>query len=252
MKCSETRELINAYIDQELDLVHSLDIEKHMAECPACTITYKNLGALRLAINTDSLYYHPPADYQKRIQKKVLKKNRAEAIQSFLSRNLVGVGTFALVASLIILVFIPALSDFSSDNRLTDEIVSSHIRSLMADHQTDVTTSDRHTVKPWFNGKLDFSPEVQDFADRGYALVGGRLDYLDERAVASLVYRHKRHLINLYIWPSDDAAEVKMKYKFERGYNLINWSKAGMTYWAVSDINSQELEQFAKLLQDQT
>jgi anti-sigma factor RsiW len=121
----------------------------------------------------------------------------------------------------------------------------------MADHQTDVTTSDRHTVKPWFNGKLDFSPEVEDFADQGFPLVGGRLDYLNNRAVASLIYRHRRHLINLYIWPSNDGSEAKMKHESERGYNLINWTKAGMTYWAVSDLNSNELQEFAMLIQNQ-
>jgi len=238
-------------MDQELDLVHSLEIEKHIRECSACAIGYKNLAGLRSAINTNSLYYYPPADFQKRIRKEVLKKNRAQALQSFISQHLAGIGTFALATGLLVLVIIPALSGYYSDNRLTDELVSSHIRSLMADHQTDVTTSDRHTVKPWFNGKLDYSPEVEDFADRGFPLVGGRLDYINNRAVASLVYRHKKHLINLYIWPVKDGADVKMKERSEKGYNMIYWNKSGMIYWAISDLNSQELREFVKLLQDQ-
>ena len=121
----------------------------------------------------------------------------------------------------------------------------------MVDHQTDVTTSDRHTVKPWFNGKLDYSPEVEDFADQSFPLVGGRLDYINNRTVASLVYRHKKHLINLYIWPSKDGADGKVKERSEKGYNMIDWNKSGMTYWAISDLNGQELREFVNLIRDQ-
>ncbi|MFI5323712.1 MAG: anti-sigma factor family protein [Thermodesulfobacteriota bacterium] len=251
MTCSEIRELIYAYIDGELDLVHSLDIEKHIGKCSACTTTFKNLEVLRSAINTDSLYYSPPYGFQNMILKGVLKKDKAEAIKSYLSSHLVGIGTFAIIAALIILVFIPTLSDVSSDNLLMNEIITSHVRSLMADHLTDVTTSDRHTVKPWFNGKLDFSPQVQDFADHGFTLVGGRLDYLNDRAVASLVYRHKLHLINLYIWPSEGGIDIRVKSRSKKGYNLINWDKSGMTYWAISDLNNIELQEFVKLIQNQ-
>lgn len=251
MKCSEIRELIYAYMDGELDLVHSLDIEKHIGKCSECTTTFKNLETLRSAVNTDSLYYDPPGGFQKQILKGVLKENRAEARPPFLARHLLGIGTFAIIATLIILAIIPSLPGVSSDKLLMDEIVTSHVRSLMADHLTDVTTSDRHTVKPWFNGKLDYSPQVEDLADHGFTLIGGRLDYLNNRAVAALVYRHNRHFINLYIWPSEGGTDIRMKSRFEKGYNLIDWDKSGMTFWAVSDINSIELQEFVKLMQNQ-
>ena len=252
MTCSETRELIYAYIDGELDLVHSIDIEKHIGECSECKITFRNLEALRSAVNTDSLYYYPPDDFQQLVLKGALKKNKFEAIKSYLSSHLAGIGTFAIIAALLILVFIPTLSEISSNNVLMNEIVSNHIRSLMADHQTDVTTSDRHTVKPWFSDKLDFSPQVEDFTEHGFILVGGRLDYLNNRTVASLVYRHTRHIINLYIWPSKYGNDMKTKYRFEKGYNLFNWIKSGMAYWAISDLNSTELQEFVKLVQNES
>jgi len=125
-------------------------------------------------------------------------------------------------------------------------VLSDHIRSLMGEHLLDVPSTDQHTVKPWFNGKLDFSPEVKDFAAEGFPLVGGRLDYLMNRNVAALVYRRRQHVINLFTWPSDSPAVVEDHFS-RNGYNVVRWTHGGMTYWAVSDLNLNELEQFRDL-----
>jgi anti-sigma factor RsiW len=121
----------------------------------------------------------------------------------------------------------------------------------MADHLTDVPSSDQHTVKPWFNGKLDFSPTVKDLREHGFSLNGGRVDYIGNRPVAALVYQCRQHSINLFVWPSASAPAVNEKAEERQGYNLIRWSNGGMTYWAISDLNLVELQQFAQLIREQ-
>lgn len=130
---------------------------------------------------------------------------------------------------------------------LPDQVVDDHVRSLMAGHLIDVASSDQHTVKPWFTGKLDVAPSVGDFADRGFALVGGRLDYLSGRAVPALVYRHNEHIINMFVLP-DSGNDAAPRHMALRGYALLNWTKAGLAYWAVCDMDAPELERLASLV----
>jgi anti-sigma factor RsiW len=132
-------------------------------------------------------------------------------------------------------------------DELTNEVVASHVRSLMASHLMDVASTDQHTVKPWFNGKVDFSPPVSDFTEQGYPLVGGRLDYLEHRTVAALVYRRHAHPINLFVWP-DGGADDKESMTSEQGYHVVQWRRNGMRFAAVSDVNSEELNVFADLV----
>lgn len=131
---------------------------------------------------------------------------------------------------------------------MTSEVASAHIRSLQAKHVVDVVSSDRHEVKPWFNGKLDFSPPTPDLENEGFPLVGGRLDYLDGRPVAALVYRRREHLINLFVWPDAGTESGDIRRETRQGYHLVHWSKAGMNHWLVSDLNPAELNELAQRL----
>ncbi len=250
MDCNETQNRLHGYIDGELDPDRCLEIETHLAACAACARSAENIRTLRKALHSDALYYQAPADLQRRVLASVRKAERADSSpRSALWRQL----RFAAVpACLLLIAFIGwrlmrVRSLASPEDFLVQEVVSEHIRSLMPNHLMDVASSDKHTVKPWFNGKLDFVPPVEDFAAQGFPLVGGRLDYLDNQPVAALVYRHRRHIINLFVWPLPQRAEPAALTR--RGYSVLRWTQAGNTFWAVSDLNRNDLDQFARLVQ---
>lgn len=247
MNCEETQELVDAYVDRELDLVKGLELERHLSECDACSKRQATLLALRSAVS--SVYHTPPAWLQKRVTSRIRKVSKREAmarVPRVMAWRWIGVAaSVALV--LVVSWSVVRLSVHPSPGEvLAREVVSNHVRSLMVDHIADVPSSDQHTVKPWFNGKLDFSPPVIDLDEQGFALVGGRLDYLDSRTVAALVYRRNKHVINLFIWPTD-ASDTAAQTETHQGYNVIHWCQTHMSYWAVSDLNANELREFAQL-----
>jgi len=246
LSCHEKQNLIGAYLDGELDLVRNLEIEQHLQSCSSCSRAFENQKALRSAMTTGSLYYRSPAGLQKRVMSAVRKENRPEPIPWFKQWRWLGVGASLASAALLALILVPVLTRPSADEVLARDTISAHVRSLMASHLTDVSSSDQHTVKPWFNGKLDFSPPVTDLTDHGFPLVGGRLEYIADRPVAALVYRRKQHFLNLFVWPAkqDEAPKTETR----QGYHLTHWAKSGMTYWAVSDLNEAELQEFARLI----
>jgi anti-sigma factor RsiW len=244
MDCELTRELIHPYADRELDLVKSLELEGHLSNCAECAERYENLQALRGAIG--GLYHEAPTHLQKRIATAVRNANKGERRSQLFSWRLISAVASAIVIVILSWSLIQLLSGRSASEMLAREVVASHVRSLMADHLADVASSDQHTVKPWFSGKLDFSPPVKDLASEGFPLVGGRLDYLNNRPVAALVYQRRQHYINCFVWPSD--ANESEKQSSQQGYNLINWARSGMSHWIVSDLNASELRDFAELI----
>src|SRR5262245_15284944 len=251
MNCKDAQSLIDGYVDGELDLVKNLDIEKHLQECPLCAQGYKDQQSLRNAIKNGPFYFKPPAELRGRIQQSLRTAAKAEARSRVLPWRWLSVAAPVAAAAVVVLALVPLLRGPSADELLTREVVASHIRSLMANHLADVPSSDEHTVKPWFNGKLDFAPPVADLADNGFPLVGGRLDYLNQKPVAALIYRRQKHFINLFVWPSSGGSESATQSVTRQGYHVLHWTRSGMTYWAVSDLEANQLREFSQLIQNQ-
>lgn len=254
MNCHDLQNLIDGYLDGELDLVRNLEIEQHLQECSACMQLYKNRQTVQAAIRTDALYQQAPAHLQKRLQSALRQANRPKSILRMTSLRLLGVAAVLLIVIAGGLVFINTLTAPSVNEPLVQAVLSSHIRSLMVNHLVDVQSTDQHTVKPWFDGKLDYAPPVVDLAQQGFPLIGGRLDYLDDRPVAALVYKQRNHFINLFIWPANSTPvpDDKVTTVTRQGYHLTTWTKSGTTYWAVSDLEVGELQNFVHLIQRST
>jgi anti-sigma factor RsiW len=244
MTCRETKNLLNAYVDGELDSAGSLGVEKHVQGCASCLTDVENLHALASEIENGGLRFTAPQRLKTNVQAAISEANPAP------TRSIFNWRWASAVAAAVLIVFVSMQWLRPSQEMLVNEIISSHVRSMMANHITDVASSDRHTVKPWFGGKLDYSPPVKDLTEQGFRLVGGRLDYVDSRPVAALVYQRSQHLINLFVWPSNNTVTKQEGQLTRQGYNLIHWTQSGMSYWLVSELNLAELGECARLLKE--
>ncbi len=248
MNCQEIETLKHAYADRELDLVRTTEIEHHLSDCRACSQAYANIRALGSALQSADLYFQAPAQLKRRIRASLPNEATSSPTRPFDWWQWLKWGIPVAGTALIAFLLATGLTRPSTDERLAQEVTASHVRSLMAAHLTDVASSDQHTVKPWFDGKIDFAPPVKDLAAQGFPLVGGRLDYLQNRQVAALIYQRQKHLVNLFIWPAPRSSNTTEKSAVRQGYNLIHWNGSGMTFWAVSDLNAAELREFAELI----
>jgi anti-sigma factor RsiW len=241
------RQLLPAYVDDELGLAEALDVERHIAHCPECARDCTEQRSVRQLLKRHAHYAHAPAHLAGRIAQALPpdQPRPAPATRRRASWLSMGLALASLCLATLGGGYFLGLS--SGAQPVAEEVVSSHIRSLQLDHLLDVASSDRHTVKPWFNGKLDFSPPVVDLAPQGFPLAGGRLDALDGRPVAVLVFHHDRHPINVYIWPAP-GPDAPPRLQQERGYHLLQWTEGKMRYWAISDLASAELMSFAEAL----
>jgi len=244
MNCHEIHPLLHAYVDSELDLMPSLEVDRHLKSCAACAAMKRSLESLRANLRNADLAYRAPESLRARLRKSVAAETEEKPhrvsrpwLWQLIALGSLGFAVFALMLQ-------PA--GISSHDRLADEAISDHVRSLMAGHLMDVASTDQHTVKPWFNGKIDFAPEVKDFAAQGFPLVGGRLDYLEGQTVAALVYQRNKHTINAFVWPAKTASPNSVQE--HRGYTVINRDINGLHYCIVSDLNGKELQEFANLL----
>jgi anti-sigma factor RsiW len=249
MTCDEAQILLHALLDNELDASHAREVETHIATCPRCTAEFAAYRQMREAIAKADLRYTAPARLRQRLDAALPKPAAAPSnVTSLASRRSVlrgfalGSAVSAMAATLLVAVVLRQ----DDQQTIESEIVSSHLRSLQPGHLIDVASSSQHTVKPWFNGKLDVSPPVIDLTAQGFTLIGGRLDYVDARAIGAVVYKRRAHVINLFVAQTPNVARKAAKIETVQGFNIRRWSDRGLNYWAVSDIGADELSEFGE------
>jgi len=248
MNHDEVLRLLGAYLDGELDLPKCVEIEEHVAGCEACRERMEAEAELIGTVREEAPRFEAPAFLETRIRAMVREAAGETTVRKWMAFPWLWSG-LAVAAVAVVLMFgyfrAPGLPGIVRD------AVADHVRSLQVNHLMDVASTDQHTVKPWFAGKLNYSPQVIDLTTSGYPLVGGRLDVLDGQNVAAIIYGRRKHFINLFIWPASGSGLPSRPYTLN-GYHVLGWTKGGMNYLAVSELGEQEFEDFAKLIQEQT
>jgi len=273
VNCEEIKNLMDAYLDGELDPITSQKVEQHLRDCPKCEQAYEVETAMAHAIGKAAPYYKAPLELRERIQVSLretigastsrgaagggsLPVRRPEAVGRSvffdMPWNWLAVAAAIVLAAIVASSFLPRLRQGGADQFLATQLIASHVRSLMASHLTDVASSDQHTVKPWLDVKLDFAAPVVDLSGDGFPLIGGRLDYLDNRPVAALVYGRRKHFINLFVWPATSDEAKAPKTITREGYQLLHWADSDFNYWAVSDVNINDLQLFKQQFETRT
>lgn len=243
LTCQEASVLLHALLDGELDAGHAREVEAHVASCARCAAELAQYRDMRQAMAGANLRFAAPDTLRRRIEAAIsvpVVRARMPSRRSLLQGFAFGTALSAAAAAGV--VFMVVRSD--QDQRLLDDVVSAHLRSLQADHLTDVPSSDQHAVKPWFNGRLDVAPPVIDLTAQGFTLLGGRLDYIDGKAVAAIVYRRRVHVINLFVAAAASAGHVAARSETVQGFNTQRWADQGLRFIAISDLSDEELLEF--------
>jgi len=241
MTCDEAEILLHALIDGELDAGHAREVENHIKDCPRCAAELAAYREMSKAVAGADLRFASPLGLRRRIEAS-LPQTKVPSRRAVLRGFAMGSAASAIAATGLVAVILRN----DDAQRIEAEVVSAHLRSLQAGHLTDVLSTDQHTVKPWFNGKLEVSPPVVDLTAQGFTLIGGRLDYVDARAIAAIVYRRRAHVINLFVAQTASTERQPAKLDTIQGFNIRRWSDAGLNYWAVSDLAKDELAEFGE------
>jgi len=242
--CADQVLLLGGIIDGELDAANTALLEAHVARCEGCREELERLQAVRTLLGSEGVRHSAPEILTQRIAdlpELSSTVGKRQVLPGWLAPGVAG----ALAASLAMMLFVPAPEQAGIDQ----QVVSSHVRSLQPGHLMDVETSNQHVVKPWFNGKIDFSPPVPELADQGFPLAGGRLDSIEGKTVAAIVYRRRLHTVNLFVWPAKPGGG---RTAAEDGFELAEWSDRGLRFVAVSDIPAPELQQFERAFRSKT
>ena len=242
--CADQELLLGGLVDGELDAAHTAMVEAHVARCDGCREELEQLEGLRRLLKTDGVRHYAPDALRSRIANLPELRPRAaneNRLPAWLAPGLAG----AVAASLALVTFLPT----ASSSVVEEQLVSSHVRSLQPGHLTDVQTTSQHIVKPWFNGRIDFAPPVPELANVGFPLAGGRLDSINGKTVAAIVYHRRLHTVNLFVWRDDGSLE---KATVEDGFAINEWSSGGLRFAAVSDLGPGELKLFRQEFQRAT
>jgi anti-sigma factor RsiW len=247
MTCREAGPLLHARLDNELDMAGSASIDLHLSDCRACAAQYAAIENLHQEIAAADLAYAPGALFERNLTARFLEEKKS--LFRFWSRSWLNASVLAAAAMgvVMLIVSIPMLRNGREADAAGAEILDSHLRSLQPMHQVDVPSSDRHTVKPWFQGKTSFSPPVPDLSKDDFILIGGRLEVIHQQPAAAIVYRRRQHIVSLYVSPSP-GADSKTELREMGGYRLLHWMQDNMSYWAVSDVDTTGLRTFADLI----
>jgi anti-sigma factor RsiW len=242
MTCDEAEILLHALIDGELDAGHAREVEDHIAGCPRCAALLKDYREMGKAFAGADLRYAAPPQLRQRIEASLPQAKAPPSRRAVLRGFAMGSAVSAIAATGLVAIVLRN----DDAQRIESEVVSAHLRSLQAGHLTDVISTDQHTVKPWFNGKLDVAPPVVDLTAQGFTLIGGRLDYVDTRPIGAIVYRRRQHVINLFVAQTASTERKAARIETIQGFNIRRWSDRGLNYWAVSDLAADELAEFGE------
>jgi mycothiol system anti-sigma-R factor len=250
VSCESTRTVLHGYLDGELDATRAADFERHLESCRECAIALGSEESLRSSLQRSGLYETAPVSLRKKVR-----ADLDGATASSVALRIPAWRWLALAAAFLIVATVswyawpqPGRISAGTGPFSAAELIDAHVRSLQPGHLTDVVSSDQHTVKPWFNGKLAFVPPVKDFADEGFALVGARLDVLGGQNVAALVYARRKHIINVFVLPTKEPDTPIHPPGLRQGYQWRHWRHQGMEYCAVSDVSDSDLHELAQLL----
>jgi anti-sigma factor (TIGR02949 family) len=245
MSCEHAHTVLHGYLDGELDAARASEFERHLESCPDCLSALEAQEKLRSALQRAQLYATAPVALRGKIRANLPAAARLKIGFGLLQLRWLAAAAAILLASTVGWRMTPRVN--KDDRYQAAEMVDAHLRSLQANHLMDIASTDRHTVKPWFDGKLDFSPPVRDFANDGFPLQGGRLDVLQGRTVAALVYGRRKHVVNVFVWPTSEP-DVSPRSGSNLGYQWVDWRKGGMEFCAVSDTSAADLDQLQRLI----
>jgi anti-sigma factor RsiW len=248
LNCELAETTVHGYFDGELDAVRSAEFEGHLANCAECRVSLEGIGHLRTLLQQSSLYEHASARLRERIRKHVAKTTDSARVHATYPRRWFLIPAFAVVAVAVFTAVLFMVQAHTQSTQITAELIDAHVRSLQPGHLTDVLSTDQHTVKPWFDGKLDFVPPVTDYSEQGFSLVGGRLDVVDGHNVAAVVYSRRKHFINLFVWPYREKGQGFVSSGSRQGYTWTTWEAGDMRFCLISDAALPDLYQLKDLI----
>ena len=249
MSCDFTRTALHGYLDGELDASRSAEFEHHLENCRECATALQTEESLHSAIQRGGLYEQAPVSLRKKIRAELDRATAAPVVKRIPAWRWVAVAaSILLIASISWYVWPRNEAVVAAAPFTAAEMIDAHIRSLQPGHLMDIASTDQHTVKPWFTGKLDYAPPVRDFSEQGFPLIGGRLDALGGRNIAVLVYQRRKHIINVFVLPTKEPDTPIHPPGLRQGYQWFHWRRQGMEYCAVSDVSVDDLHELAQLI----